>query len=68
MWRKIRYWRKDGWEKGSDGRRERSRKQLLHDFKEKRVYCELKEEAPDRTVLKICFEKRYGRFVRRTAD
>ena len=32
------------------GRRGRRCKQLLYDLKEKRVYCELKEEALDRTL------------------
>ena len=32
------------------GRRGRTRKQLLYDLKERRLYCKLKEEAVDRTL------------------
>ena len=39
------------------GRQGRSRKQLLDDLKERRVYWEVKEEALDRTVWWIIFEK-----------
>jgi len=38
-------------------RRERRRKQLLDGLKEKRGYCKLKDEAPDRTL----WRNRFGR-------
>jgi hypothetical protein len=37
------------------GRRERRRKQLLDDLKEKRRYWKLKEEALDRTLWRTLF-------------
>jgi hypothetical protein len=49
------------------GRRGRRRKQLLDDLKEKRRYCKLKEEALDRTLWRILFERGYGPVVRQTA-
>ena len=39
-------------------RRGRRRKKLLDDLKDRRGYCQLKEEALDRTVWRNCF----GRF------
>jgi len=39
------------------GRRERRHKELLDDFKERRGYWKLKEEALDRTLLRTCFEE-----------
>jgi hypothetical protein len=47
------------------GRRGRRRKQLLDDLKEKRRYCELKEEALDRTVWRNRFGRGYGPVVRK---
>ena len=49
------------------GRRGRKRKQLLDDLKEKRGYCELKEEALDCTVWKTGFRRACGPVVRQTA-
>jgi hypothetical protein len=37
------------------GRRERRRKQLLDDLKERTGYCRLKDEAQDRAVWRACF-------------
>jgi predicted AlkP superfamily pyrophosphatase or phosphodiesterase len=48
------------------GRRGRRRKQLLDDFKEKRRYWKLKEEALDRTVWRTRFGRGYGPVVRQT--
>jgi len=42
------------------GRLRIRRKQLLYDLKEKRGYCQLKEEALDRTVWRTCFRRGYG--------
>jgi hypothetical protein len=39
------------------GRRGRRRRKLLDDLKERRGYSHLKEEALDRTVWKVRFEK-----------
>jgi hypothetical protein len=50
------------------GRRGRRRKQLLDDFREKRRYWELKEEALDRTIRGIRFSRGYGPVVRQTAE
>ena len=49
------------------GRRGGRRKKLLDDFKEKRRYCKLKEEALGRTVWKTRFGRGYGPVVRQTA-
>jgi hypothetical protein len=49
------------------GRRERRRKQLLDDLKEKRRYWKLKEEALDRTLLRTRFGRGYGPVVRQTS-
>ena len=45
-------------------RRKRRRKQLLNDFKEKRVYWILKEEALDRTMWRTGYGSFYGTAVR----
>jgi len=37
------------------GRRGRRRRKLRDDLKESRGYCNLKEEAVDRTVWRACF-------------
>jgi hypothetical protein len=50
------------------GRRERRRKQLLDDIKEKRRYWKLKEVALDRTVWRTRFGRGYGPVVRQTAE
>ena len=42
------------------GRRGRRRKKLLDDFKDSRGYCELKEEALDRTVWRNRFGRGFG--------
>ena len=39
-------------------------KQLLFDLKERRGYCKLKYETPDRTVRKSRFGRRFGPVVR----
>jgi hypothetical protein len=46
------------------GRRGRRRKHLLDDFKEKIAYCELKEEALDRTLWRTRFGRGYGPVIR----
>jgi hypothetical protein len=50
------------------GRRERKRKQLLDDLKEKRRYWKLKEEGLDQTVWRTRFERGYGPVVRQTTE
>jgi hypothetical protein len=50
------------------GRRERRRKQLLDDLKEKIRYWKLKEEAPDRTLWRTRFGRGYGPVVRQTTE
>jgi hypothetical protein len=45
-------------------RQKRRRRQLLNDFKEKRVHCILKEEALDRTLLRTGYGSLYGPAVR----
>jgi mRNA-degrading endonuclease RelE of RelBE toxin-antitoxin system len=45
-------------------RRGRRRKQLLDDLKEKRRYCKLKEEVPDRTVWRARIGSGYELVVR----
>jgi len=39
------------------GRRGRKCKQILDDLKKQRSYCKLKEEAQDRTLWRIRFER-----------
>jgi hypothetical protein len=46
------------------GRRERRRKGLLYDLKEKRGYWKLQEEALDRAVSRTRFRRDYGPVVR----
>jgi hypothetical protein len=45
------------------GRRERRRKQLLGDLKEKRRYCEFKTEALDRSLWRTRLTRSYGPVV-----
>jgi len=42
------------------GRRGRRRKQLLDDFKERRIHSKLKEEALDRTLWRTGFGRDHG--------
>jgi hypothetical protein len=49
------------------GGRGRKRRQLLDDFKERRGYSHLKEEALDRTMWKARFGRGLGPVVRQTA-
>jgi hypothetical protein len=49
-------------------RRERRRKQLLDDLKERTGYWKLKEEALDRTGWRTGFGIGYGPVVRQTAE
>ena len=44
-------------------RRERRRKKLLDDLKDRRGYCHLKEEALDRTSWRNCFGGGFGPVV-----
>ena len=44
-------------------RRGRRREKLLDDLKDRRGYCQLKEEALDRTVWRNCFGKGFGPVV-----
>jgi hypothetical protein len=46
------------------GRRERKRRQLLDDLKEKRGYSHLKEEALDRNMWGVCYGRSFGHLVR----
>jgi len=48
------------------GRRGRRRKKLLDDFKERRGYSHLKEEALDRTMWRARFGRGFGPVVRQT--
>jgi hypothetical protein len=48
------------------GRRGRKRRKLLEDFKERRGYSHLKEEALDRTMWRARFGKGLGPVVRQT--
>ena len=44
-------------------RRGRRRKKLLDDLKDRRGYCQLKEEALDRSMWKNCFGRGFGPVV-----
>ena len=48
------------------GRRERRRRKLLDDLKEKRGYSHLKEEALDRTMWRARFRRGFGPVVRQS--
>jgi hypothetical protein len=48
------------------GRRGRRRRKLLDDFKKRRGYCHLKEEALDRTMWRARFGRGFGPVVRQT--
>ena len=50
------------------GRRGRRRRKLLNDLKERRGYCNLKEEALVRTMRRASFGTGFGPVVRRTAN
>jgi hypothetical protein len=50
------------------GRRERRRKQLLDDLKEKRRYCKLKEQALDHTLWRTGFGRGYRRVIKQTTE
>ena len=50
------------------GRRGGRHKQLLDDFKGKRGYRNLKEEALDRTLWRTGFVRGYGPFVRKATE
>jgi hypothetical protein len=50
------------------GRRDRRRKQLLDDIKEKRGYWKLKDEILARTLWRTRFGRTYGLVVRQTAE
>jgi hypothetical protein len=49
------------------GRQGRRHRKLLDDLKEKRGYCNLKEEALDRTIWRACFGRGFGPITRQTA-
>jgi hypothetical protein len=49
------------------GRQGRRRKKLLDDFKERRGYSHLNEEALDRTMCRDRFGRGFGPVVRQTA-
>ena len=44
-------------------RRGRRREKLLDDLKDRRGYCQLKEEALDRTMWRNCFGRSFGPVV-----
>jgi hypothetical protein len=48
-------------------RQGRRRRKLLDDFKERKGYSHLKEEALDRTMWRACFGRGFGPVVRQTA-
>jgi hypothetical protein len=50
------------------GRRERRRRKLLDDLKERRGYSRLKEEALDRTMWRSRFGRDFGPVVRQTTE
>jgi hypothetical protein len=50
------------------GRRERRRRKLLDDLKERRGYSHLKEEALDRTMWRARFGRVFGPVVRQTTE
>jgi hypothetical protein len=50
------------------GRREKRRKQLLDDLKEKRKYWKLKEQALDRALWRSRFGRGYGPVIRQTTE
>ena len=49
------------------GRRGRRRRKLLDDLKDRRGYCQLKEEALDRAMWRNRFGRGFGPVVRKTA-
>ena len=49
-------------------RRERRCKKLLDDLKDRRGYCQLKEEALDRTMWRNRFGRGFGPVVRQLTD
>ena len=49
-------------------RRRRRRRKLLDDPKKRRRYCQLKEEALDRTVWRAGFGRGFGPVVRQTVE
>jgi len=49
------------------GRRERRRRKLLDDLKERRGYSHMKQEALDRTMWRAGFGRGFGPVVRQTA-
>jgi hypothetical protein len=49
------------------GRREKRRRKLLDELKERRGYSHLKEEALDRTMWRARFGRGFGPVVRQTA-
>ena len=50
------------------GRRGRRRKHLLDYFKEKRMYCNLREEVPDSTIWRTCLGRGNEPVPRRTTQ
>jgi hypothetical protein len=50
------------------GRQGRRRRKLLDDFKERRAYSYLKEEALDRTMWRAHFGRSFGPVVRQTTN
>jgi hypothetical protein len=50
------------------GRRGRRRRKLLDDYKERRGYSHLKEEALDRIVCRVRFGRGFGPVVRHTVE
>jgi hypothetical protein len=48
------------------GRRERRRRKLLDELKERRGYSYLREEALDRTVWRALFGRGFGPLVRQS--
>jgi len=50
------------------GRRERRRRKLLDDLKERRGYSHLKEEAPYRTMWRARFGRGFGPVVKQTSE
>lgn len=50
----------------SDGKKRRRCKQVLDEFKEKRVYWKFKKDALDRTVWRSRFGRCYGPVLRQT--
>jgi hypothetical protein len=53
---------------GETGRRERRRKELLDDLKERKGYWKWEEEPLDLTMWRNCFVRYYGHVVSQSTE